>query len=477
MKRFVAILILVFTASLAYAQDEMRAIDSLESVIAKQEGEEKVRTMLKLVEAFYDVSFDDCVNWGEKAILLSRELDSKGLEAEAVFELGMQYGYHNDLDLAQYYLKQSFALYEQAGDDAKAFDVLWYAAYFDLMLGNMDTALCLYEKALTVAESQNDILGMAKVNSNKAIIHYQKQEYSQAEVAFNKAREGFAIVNDTFSVARMDANLANLYMEWGKMNKAKKLFKKTLAYFEAEENYEILSLVYKNYGQLYVKYMSDFDSAYYYYEKAYRMLGCLEEDGIAVPVSNKVDVLVEMGNVHYKNGKPNEALELFHEAYKMAEDNSYNSGQMMACLGLASAYSQLAQPTKSQFYIEKFFELESKTGITLAHSVMRYPLIVNYARLGRFEDMESEINNLKDDFNAALNENADLYEQNGVLAEEVQDLLQKYESQNNQIQDLQSQRNHYRLAFFGLLALALFTITVLIAYKIVRKNRAKKEKG
>ncbi len=477
MKKLVNILVLVCLSLPVFAQNETRTIDSLENVMAKQEGEEKVKTMLQLVEAFYDVSFDDCVSWGEKAILLSQELGSKELEAEAVFELGMQYGYHNDLDLAQYYLKQSYTLYEQAGDNAKAFDVMWYAAYFDLMLGNMDTALCLYEKALTVAESQNDILGMAKVNSNRAIIHYQKQEYSQAEIAFDKAREGFAIVNDTFSVARMDANLANLYMEWGKMNKAKKLFKKALAYFEADENYELLSLVYKNYGQFYVKYMSDFDSAYYYYEKAYSMLGCLEDDGIAVPVSNKVEVLVEMGNVHYRNGKAKEALELFQEAYRMAEDNSYNSGQMTACVGLASAYSQLAQPSKSQFYIEKFFELESKTGITLAHSVMRYPLIVNYARLGRFEDMESEINNLKDDFNAALNENADLYEQNGVLTEEVQDLLQQYDSQNNQIQTLQTQRNQYRLAFFGLLAIVLFALAVLIACKIVRKNRVKNVKS
>lgn len=473
MKRFINILILVLVVSFAFAQDETRTIDSLESVMAKQEGEEKVRTMLQLVEVFYDVSFDDCVNWGERAILLSRELGSKELEAEAVSELGMQYGYHNDLDLAQYYLKQSFILYEQSGDEKKAFDVLWYAAYFDLVLGNMDTALCLYEKALTVAESQNDVLGMAKVNSNKAIIHYQKQEYPQAEVAFDKAREGFAIVNDTFSVARMDANLANLYMEWGKMNKAKKLFKESLAYFEADENYEMLSLVYKNYGQLYVKYLSDFDSAYYYYEKAYRMLGYLEEGGIAVPVSNKVDVLVEMGNVHYRKGKPKEALDLFHEAYKMAEDNSYNSGLMTACVGLASTYSQLAQPSKSQFYIERFFELESKTGITLAHSAMRYPLIVNYARLGRFEDMESEINNLKDDFNAALNENADLYEQNGALAAEVQDLIQKYEFRNQQMDILYSQRNHFRLAFYGLLGIVVFTLAVLVAYKIVRKKRSK----
>lgn len=473
MKKLLLILAFAVCSCFGFAQVDTRVVDSLENVMTTQQGEEKVRTMIGLVKTFYDLSFDDCVDWGERAIQLSREIGSEELEADAVYELGMQYGYHNDLDLAQYYLKQSLALYKQAGNDAKVFDVLWYGAYFDLMLGNMDTALSLYEKALTVAEGRNDILGIAKINSNKAIIHYQKQEYLRAETAFNKAREGFTIVDDTFSVARMDANLANLYMEWGKMAKAKQLFKKVLAQFEADESYEMLLLVYKNYGRLFVKDKADFDSAYYYYEKAYSLQNYLEENGIAVPVVNKVDVLVEMGNVRFRKDKPEEALELFLEAYEMAEEAKYSSGQMMACVGLASAYSQLAQPSKSQYYINKFFELESKTGITLAHSVMRYSLIANYARLGRFDDMVTEINKLKDEYNGVMSENADLFEQNSALMDETQGLLQQYNLQNDQLQALQTQRDQYRLAFFGLMAIMLFFLVLFIAYKIVRKKRAK----
>ena len=41
-----------------YAQDEMRVIDSLENVMAKQEGKERVETMLELSRAFVDFSFD-----------------------------------------------------------------------------------------------------------------------------------------------------------------------------------------------------------------------------------------------------------------------------------------------------------------------------------------------------------------------------------------------------------------------------------
>jgi hypothetical protein len=54
----------------------------------------------------------------------------------------------------------------------------------------------------------------------------------------------------------------------------------------------------------------------------------------------------------------------------------------------------------------------------------------------------------------------------------MEDLLIQYESQSEQIQTLQTQRNHYRLAFFGLLAIALFALALMIAYKIVRRKRA-----
>ena len=112
MKRIYNILILIFLSSFSFAQEETRIIDSLESVMAKQEGREKVETMMELSKAFFDFSFDDCIDWGEKAIRFSQELGDVELEADAVYSLGINYGYHSDLDLVQIYLKHSLDLYQ-----------------------------------------------------------------------------------------------------------------------------------------------------------------------------------------------------------------------------------------------------------------------------------------------------------------------------------------------------------------------------
>lgn len=477
MKRLLFIEFFVVLSICTFAHDDTRLIDSLENAIAQQKGRERIETMMKLSQSFVEFSFDDGIDWGEKALSEARNQGFVDLEADANYILGLQYGDHADLDLSYVFLKKAYNLHLSIGNEEKAFEDIWMQAYYEQVFGNVDTALCMYDKAFAMAERQNDTLGMAKVNSNIAILQYQKHEYSLAEESFKKARKGFVLLNDSAMMARMDANMATLYMEWGKMTEAKRLFQSVLAKFEAEENYGMLLYVYKNYGQFFVKDVLNFDSAYYYYEKAYSLLVFLEENGVEVPVSNKVDVLVEMGNVQYSLDNPKEALGLFHEAYGMAENTTYYSGQMMACIGLASVYSQLAQPSESQYYIKKFFELESSTGITLAHSVMRYPLIVNYARLGRFGDMESEINNLKDDYNGVMRENDDLYEQNQHLQQTNDELLFDREMRSRQMTELQSQRDHYRLAFFGLLSVAIFALVLWIAYKIVSKNRAENEKS
>jgi lipopolysaccharide export LptBFGC system permease protein LptF len=100
-------------------------------------------------------------------------------------------------------------------------------------------------------------------------------------------------------------------------------------------------------------------------------------------------------------------------------------------------------------------------------------LVADYARLGRFDEMNAALDDFEERQAALSREIADLYERNFDLENMASDLLEHSDSQNKQLGQLQSQRNQYRLAFFGLLAIVLFALTLLAAYKIVRKNRAK----
>ena len=107
------------------AQQETRIVDSLMDALIKQDGREKVLTMIELTWDFYDVSYDDCLDWGEKAIREAQKMGYGDLEAKANYALGIQYAYHGDLDLAKLYLQRSYSQFVALGDTKNAFESLW----------------------------------------------------------------------------------------------------------------------------------------------------------------------------------------------------------------------------------------------------------------------------------------------------------------------------------------------------------------
>ena len=475
MKRWFAILTFLVLALAASAQEEMRVVDSLECVMARQEGREKVETMVKLSKAFFDFSFDDCIDWGEKAIKEARTQGFTDLEADATYALGLHYGYHVDLDLAQDCFKKAFDLHQSVGEDAKAFEDLWDQAYFEQVLGNIDSAFVIYEKVLSYAKELNDTLAVANTYANMAVIQYQIHNFEGSETNFKKCRALYVAMDNKLEVARTNANLANLYMEWGKFAESRKLYREAISAFESLECYDFLLLVYKNYGILFEKDYVNYDSANYYFEKAMACVnqvdwptGSLEE-----VVNAKADLLVEMGNLAVDRHDESTAKQYLEEAFSLAEDNSYHFGLMQAALSLGQLYATQGKASLSLHYLDIYAEESRKSGITMMEPATKKPLILDYARLGRFDEMADEVESLDEQKKALERENSDLYDQMSMLQDETQWLRSKYETQNNEIETLQSQRDHYRLAFFGLLAIVLFIMVLLIAYKIVRKKRTK----
>ena len=479
MRRLINILILFGLTFPVVAQDDTHIVDSLRNILPTQEGREKVLTMIELTWEFYDISFDDGISWGEKAIKEAHDLGFVDLEADASYALGMQYGYHADLDLAKIYLKKAYTLHKTVGNDDISFEDLWNQAYFEQVWGDVDTAFQDYEKVLTFAEQRHDSLAMAQTYANMAVIHYHWQDFKKAEIGFKKSCHLYQLINSPIWMARMEANLANLYMEWEKYAEARNLFRIVIPQLESIDDYGWLLRAYKNYGQLFMKDHIDYDSASYYFEKA---MACTTQEALTRNSSNamaneKVDLLVEMGNVALYKQDEKTAVDYFEEALALAQNNKYQIGVIQAAHALGQLYAIQGKARLSLHYLEIYALAVQRSGVTLLDAQTKKPLILDYARLGRYEDMERELDALDEMRAALMRENADIYERYEVLQDEATGLLEQHESQNKQIQTLQTQRNHYRLAFFGLLAIMLSAMVLFVSYKIVRKNRAKIEKG
>ena len=475
MKRLLLILTFFVFPTWAFAQDDTRIVDSLENVLSTQQGAERIKTMIQMVWAFYDVSFDDGIEWGEKALQQSQELGMTELEAEATYALGVQYGYHNDLDLAQDYLKESFRLYKQVDNEIKAFDALWNQAYFELLLGNIDTASSAFQEVLLMAEQIQDSVAYAMAGFNLGIIQYQRNDFEGAIATFKSSRKYYELLNDSAALGTTDVNLATCYGECGRSAEARELFVSLIPRLVALKEYDDLLVAYKNYGLLFERDFINYDSACYYFDKALEVNaieGLSPQD--RQTMSNTVaDVLVELGNVAFKRMEYQQAVDYYEEALDLAQNNHYHFGQMQAMVGLGQLYAKQGKALQSLYYLERYANEVTQSGVTMMEHPVRRTLILDYAHLGRFAEMEKELDDLDEQRSTLARENYDIKEQNRNLSHDAEDLRRQHESQNNVIQTLQTQRNHYRLAFFGLLVIVISMLVFFTAYKIVRKKRTK----
>ena len=473
MFRWSKIILFLLLATSGIAQ-ETRIVDSLQEVYATQEGRDKVLTMIELTWDFYDVSFDDCIAWGEKAIKEANTLGYKDLEAKANYVLGLQYAYHGDLDLAKDYLQKSYNQYMAISDTENAFESLWDIATYELTLGNIDTAYSVYEKALSIA-GEDFVFARACIYSNMGNIEYRKSNVEKAYNLYNQAKLLFEFLDDEQMTIRMEKVIVCICSDRGQTETARKMFWKLIPQLEMYEDYCSLCDVNKRLGNLYVNEFVNYDSALYYLQKSlnYSLMPMKNQEDVVEVNNLRTEVLLEIANLMMRKGDYHEALQKYNEALAMSEEHSYQYGQMLAYIGLVAYYSQMGQPLKSLQYYSYYDELEKRTGITTTRPSLRKYVAMDYARLSRFDDLDSELEGFENENLALLRENGDIYEQNRNLQQYTSDLLQQYESKSEQIQTLQTQRNHYRLAFFGLLSIAFFAIALLVAREIVRKNRGK----
>ena len=475
MKRWLNILVLFCLSLTAFAQEDTRVVDSLLSVLDHQEGRDKVLTMIELTWEFYDVSYDDCIDWGEKAIQEAQNQGFADLEAKANYALGIQYAYHGDLDLAKVYLKHAYAGFTAMDDTKNAFESLWNLATFEMSFGSIDTAYLVYEEALPLAKIIDDTSAYASVMSNMGLIWYKRGNPEMSLRYYFEAKNLFEAIGDDLNVLRMQSNIAAIYLERDRYDEARRIFWDILPQFEAYGDNYYAFLVCKNLGTIYENYLVNYDSALFYLRKA---VDCCEgpmsfKENVVSLKNEMSGALVEMANIMEREGDHSKAIAKYEEALVLAENSGYLYGQMEACVGLGKIHSKLGQAQKSLQYFNRYFELERKSGLVQLRPTFRKALSLDYARLGMINDLEAELSDIENAILELQRENIGLFDENDNLQTRLSDLLQQHDAQNQQIQALQTQRNHYRLAFFGILAIILATIVLFVAHKIVRKNRGK----
>ena len=462
MRRCFIILFFILLMPKAWSQVDTHIVDSLLDVLPSQQGRERILTMMELTWEFYDISFDDCTDWGEKAVSEAKAMDSNNLLAKANYVLGMQYCFHGDLDLAKDYLNSACTLYSNLGDLEGLFDSQWNLARYEQAKGNIDSSFVFYVNALATAEMMHDTAAFMDVKYNMAVILYEKGELNRAKAEYLRLRDYYSGINDEFYISIVNLNLASIEMDLGNAFAARKSFYSLIPIFEAKSDNTRLMYVYKNLGSIYLSDIINYDSALICLQNARRYSEIAELTYFSSDVTN------ELGNAYFKLGNYNESLKYYNEALDEASEIQYQNGMAAAYAGMGQVYCELGQAQRSLDCFQKCFEAEKRMGSDRYRVAIGSELIKDYARLGRYDDLESELSEIEEDRKALIRENSDLFDENLRLQAEAEDLCSLNQSQSDEINVLAARAKHYQLAFFGVLGLVLVALIFVIAKKLKR---------
>ena len=466
MKRFFNILIFISLVFTSFAQEEMRLIDSLQNVMAKQEGAKRVETMTELAQFMFNVSYDDCISIGETAVAEAEKLRDDDLLSWTHWKLGISFLNHYDFDLAHEQFEIALRLLNDKVESEWLMYALDYKGRVELLMGNMDEALSTYLKDLEVSQHLGDDLNCADVTNNLAYIYFHQDDLEKALEHFNLARGMYERLKDTLSVAQCDNNISNIFMQWQQFDKAKSILQNAIPVFESYDDESSLAHAYQNLGTVYATGLVNFDSALFYLQKS---VTCAENVGDEIVL---IEDEIETANVLMKLGRDNDAMNLYQTALHSSETIGYQNGTMESYRTLGIHYNEKGDFTTSAVYLKRCLEIANDNGNQVYANSVRPYLIADYAHLGHFAEMKDELGLLQEDYTSIFYESNALSEKLTNLQNDADGLLAQYEYQNEQIKALQSQRNHYRLAFFGLLGIALFVLIILLVYKIGRKKHA-----
>ena len=464
MKRLINILVFVLLASFSFAQEEMQVIDSLQNVMAKQEGAKRVETMAELAQFMFNVSFDDCISIGETAVAEAEKLGDDDLLSWTHWMLGTSFMNHYDFDLALEHFDKAIELLEGKEESEWLMYALDYKGRVELLMGDLDEALATYLRDLEVSQHLGDEPNCADVTNNLAYIYFHQDELEKALESFSLARQKFEYLGDTLSVAQCDNNISNIYVQWQQFDKAKSILQEAIPVFKRFDDESSLAHAYQNLGTVYATGLVNYDSALFYLQKS---VACAEnvDDEIVL-----IEDEIETANVLMKLGRENDAMSLYQSALHSSEAMGYLNGTMESYRMLGIHYNEKGDFTTSAVYLKRCVEIAEENGNQVFVNSVRPYLIADYAHLGHFAEMKEQLDLFQENYASVFNESNALSEKLADLQDDAESLFAMYESQNEEIETLQSQRNSYRLAFFGLLGIALFSLAILVVCKIVRKK-------
>jgi class 3 adenylate cyclase/tetratricopeptide (TPR) repeat protein len=238
------------TGKIDFEQGSKLSARSLKLAEELQDLSSKAKALWNMLLLSYFSRGEANVEYGEEALKIAREHNSKEDLAYILHDLARAYASMNDFKKARTYLKESQELWRELGNLPMLADNLTMNAYEQLEAGNFERAISLGQEAREISESINNLWGQAYSSTMIGPAIIELGRISEGIESIIEAEQNAEEANFMGAKILSPSMLSWIYASYGDFTRAYKMIERAVK--ESEEMSLFLSHV--NTGAAWLKF-------------------------------------------------------------------------------------------------------------------------------------------------------------------------------------------------------------------------------
>jgi len=251
----------IFFLFIVVSQNFSRAqsVDSLENVLAKTTGLQKINVQLQLANAYASKNWEKSVDHAEQALTLSKQYQNDSLLFESNFVLSKSYHGLGNYDKALQCIHEALTKAFDARSKASA---LHHTGRIHESRSEYQTALEYYLQAIPLHNSIGNKQGLANTLNSLAFVYKGMGQYEKAVELLKESKSLYEGLGNKGRVAGVTFNIGLMIMEMNKPAEAIPYFREAMRGLTEAKEPSKFSSFYNNLANCYEK-MIDANGSYY----------------------------------------------------------------------------------------------------------------------------------------------------------------------------------------------------------------------
>lgn len=394
-------------------------LDSMEQLIPKKKGAEKVRLLNDLTFYYSQTNAVKAIRFGEQSLKVAQSMNDEALLANTYNDLSIPY----------------------------------------LMNGDFQKVVVLNQKALTIRTRLKDTVGIIASESKLGNAYYELTRYKEAQRCYNHAIDLARKIKADQYLMQLYVNSANVLEITGYVKEALQMQLDVKRMAEKENNAPVLITCYGNIGSCYRK-LRQFDKAREMYKAA---IPLIEKEGATEQMGM---VYQGLGVVERDAGNADLGLSYYKRALAIYRKIDSNTGAGIVSVNIGNTYLEMKSLDSAEIYLLSGLELVKNTR-SFRQTMLGYKSLAQLELQRKNYKKATEYLQLENQFKDSV-----IYHQgNDVLAE----MFAKYEVEKKERALAESEvriaENKSQKAIWIGVSVSLFLLIVLVTIYFRHKRK------